>query len=73
MEKITYTRNINESCGDLFSVNEFREICETGGLIDYDGFGHPVRGNKENVDIWIQPSELDRIPADASHIMWYNK
>jgi len=58
---------------DIMTVAEFKENCESGGFIDYDGFGHPVRGGFENDDIEICPSGLSEIPTHATHIAWYNR
>ena len=59
--------------GDLFTVEDFKRDCERGCLIDYDGFGHPVKDNKMAGDVTIRPSMRDVIPMDATHIMWFNK
>lgn len=58
---------------DVYTVAEFRELCEDGSLVDYDGFGYPVRDSKANQKIRIRPSEVDQIPEDATHIVWYNR
>jgi len=59
--------------GDLFTVEEFIELCKSGGFIDYDGFGYPVKNKKMNSDFIIFPSEFENIPKDATHIIWYNR
>jgi hypothetical protein len=58
--------------GDVFSVEEFVDNCRRGLFTDYDGYGNPV---KDNVlaDIEIYPSELNKIPSDATQIVWYNR
>lgn len=58
---------------DVYTVAEFKDYCEKRLFIDYDGFGHPVRDRKANPSIWIKPSRLNEIPADATHVVWYNR
>ena len=58
--------------GDLMTVAKFRDSVDCGGLIDYDGYGYPVRDGKMSRTN-IYPSEQHMIPLDATHIMWYNK
>ena len=59
--------------GNVYTIQEFKAICEWGGFIDYDGFGEPVKDSKADGSIEIKPSRLDRIPSDATHIVWYNR
>lgn len=58
---------------DVYTVEEFRRYCENRMFIDYDGFGHPVRDRKADPGIVVKPSRLETIPADATHIVWYNR
>lgn len=57
---------------DLMTTLEFKHFA-TYGATDYDGFGYPVRDGMEDTSIRIYPSELKKIPNDATHISWYNK
>ena len=57
----------------VMTVQEFRDNCECGGFIDYDGFGHPVCGGRVDRGVTILPSKVKEIPRTASHIVWYNK
>lgn len=59
--------------GDLMTVKDFREACESGAFIDYDGSGHPVKDGKMMRTLDVIPSKLGRIPEDATHIMWFNR
>lgn len=81
---MAYTKKVNFSvtgkygCGpegedDVYTIDEFKEMCELGAFIDYDGFGNPVKDRLADVEIWIKPSQLNKIPADATHIVWYNR
>lgn len=58
---------------DVYSVAFFRKLCESGGFIDYDGYGYPVRDGKANCSVIVKPSKLGEIPSDATHIVWYNR
>ena len=57
--------------GDLMTVAEYRENVESGCLMDYDGHGHPVKDNMLAIH-FISP-DFDNIPADATHILWFNR
>lgn len=59
--------------GDVMTVDEFVSCCRSGGFIDYDGYGHPVKGNLADWKIEICPSKRKRIPKDATHIVWFNR
>ena len=58
---------------DVYTVQEFWQLCENGCFTDYDGFGHPVRDGKCDPDVCVKPSQLDLVPCDATHIVWYNR
>lgn len=57
----------------VFSVSEFRTEVLCGNLVDFDGFGYPVKDGLADPTIDIMPSKLDSIPSEATHIVWYNK
>ena len=58
---------------DVYTVEEFRDCCEVGAFIDYDGFGYPVKNSLADNSITIVPSRLEEIPEDATHIIWFNR
>ena len=58
---------------DVMTVEEFIGCCDVGAFIDYDGFGHPVKGDAMAGDLEIKPSRSGLIPADATHVAWYNR
>ena len=75
-EKVKLTRtNLygNPYGDDVYTISEFKSHVEDGSFIDYDGFGYPVKDSLADKSIVIQPSTVDKIPADATHIVWYNK
>jgi hypothetical protein len=58
--------------GDIMPLSEWLEAVNTGGFIDYDGSGYPMRdGNMSS--FCIKPSRAALVPPDATHIQWYNK
>jgi len=73
--------------GKLFSLEDWKECCDTGGFIDYDGYGSAVDENYKIIDMgkvgdffdeMISPSDYtkfggDKIPVDTKYILWYNK
>ena len=58
---------------DVYTVTEFLECVESEAFVDYDGHGYPVKDKLADPDIWIKPSRVKEIPADATHIVWYNR
>lgn len=81
---MAYTREVkfsstnNFGCGpededDVYTVEEFRELCGSGSFIDYDGHGYPVKDGKADDSVMIRPSKVNEIPADATHVVWFNR
>lgn len=75
---VRFSSTNNYGCGrddedDVYTVEEFRERVASGSFIDYDGHGYPVLGNMADRRVVIRPSTVDTIPADATHIVWFNK
>ena len=56
---------------DVYTIEEFKEVCSCSGFVDYDGYGHPVKDSLSDDSIKIWPSRLEDIPKDATHIVWY--
>lgn len=77
-EPVKFSSTNNYGCGpkkedDVYTVEEFKEQCIDGGFRDGDGHGYPVKDKKADRRICITPSRLNLIPADATHIVWYNQ
>lgn len=77
-EAVAFTETNRYGCGpdnedDVYTIDEFRQHVECASFIDYDGFGHPVRGSKCDPSVFVKPSTIDTIPADATHVVWYNR
>lgn len=70
-----YTDNYTSKIeiGDLYTIEEFISMCKAGAFNDYDGYGNPVKNNRMNTDVSVYPSEIDKIPSDVTHIVWFNK
>lgn len=58
---------------DVMTVRTFQDMVKYGAFIDYDGFGYPVKDDLADHDIIVKPSRLEMIPADATHIVWFNR
>lgn len=70
---------VDDSNGKLMTVEEFKNNCESGCLIDYDGMGDLVKDGEivtpteDGWPRWIVPSKRDEIPEDVTHVLWYNR
>lgn len=61
--------------GDLFTLQEFIELCKDGCFIDYDGTGYYAFIDKQS-DKEIYPSDVikkQKVDTKFTHVMWYNK
>lgn len=58
---------------DVYTVAEFLAHVRNRGFIDYDGFGHPVKDGKADESVYVKPSRASEIPADATHVVWFNR
>lgn len=70
-----YTLSPLDDIGDYMTLEQFRENCEYGEFIDYDGFGYLCIGEQQT-NIEIYPSDVIKANADVSKfdgVMWYNK
>lgn len=75
---VRFTVTNKYGCGpkgedDVYTVQEWLAHVEDGSFVDYDGSGHPVKDKLCDPKIWIFPSQPWMIPADATHIVWYNR
>ena len=73
--------------GHLMPLQEWKECCDEGGFIDYDGYGNAVDENYSVIQITdtndyegnhIWPSDYTKlggkkIPIDTKYILWYNR
>ena len=58
----------------LMTFEEFKDCCESGGFIDYDGSGRYGNATHES-NIPIYPSDImsGEFRNDFTHVYWYNK
>lgn len=69
--------------GDIFDLDDWYDMVETGMLIDYDGYGHALNINRDILDdngkiasglleaAEVYPSRP--LPPNTVYIQWYNK
>ena len=59
------------------TVEEWKQDCEEGWLIDWDGHGEMLTKTEDGDDFIkhgrIFPSERHTIPPHITHIEWFNK
>lgn len=72
VESLSYRGDIQHD-DDVMTVAEWKESCEIGAFIDYDGFGYAVKDGKAAQDFSMLPSLQHLVPKDATHIVWYNR
>ena len=63
----------NLDSGDLFTLQEFLEMVESGALIDYDGAGSLADEMRHDPQSVVCPSTVDDIPEGTTHILWFNR
>ena len=58
--------------GDLFTLEEFKKMCESNYVTNDDGLGYAVDDwqvyDEEYVDC-----ELLNVPTGTTHVLWFNK
>lgn len=60
--------------GDVMTLDEFIDCCNSGGFIDYDGSGNYVtEDHMTNISIFASDVENDSIRKDFYKIVWFNK
>lgn len=65
---------IDYDYGDRMSLEHFVNCCESGGFINYDGFGRYIKGDEES-DINVYPSDIKSgvYRKDFDEVMWFNR
>lgn len=59
--------------GDVFTLDEFCNEIESGGISSYDGYGYFHDGqNETNMCVWDDSISWDDI-KDMPYVCWYNK
>lgn len=76
MKQPNFQSNTN-SCGDLFTIDQFLEDVKIGMLIDYDGWGYFATFDNHDRNYAFYPSEITEkrisIPDWATHVLWFNR
>jgi hypothetical protein len=72
IKKLDYDGTI-PGYGDVMTVEAFTENVEEAAFIDNDGHGYPCKDGKMMSNLRIIPSQIQRIPNDATHIVWFNR
>ncbi len=62
---------------EVMTLKKFRERCEGGMFIDYDGFGYLGDGEVFDQSKVILPSDFDDINLNIdvmyTHVVWFNR
>ena len=63
-----------DDIGELMSIHEFKDACEGGMLMNFDGFGVYAFSDEQS-DIEVYPSYIKKGEVNNlfTHVMWYNK
>ena len=59
--------------GDSYTIEKWLQICKDKTIIDVDGTGYPAKDGKMDHSFYIRPSCPEEIPAEATHIVWFNR
>lgn len=61
-------------CGDLMTIDEFKEAVENGWLSDYDGYGYGIDKNGYVLEQIISPSTIVEDGTNTIEgVVWYNR
>lgn len=58
--------------GDVMDVQLYKESVSSGLFVDSDGHGRPVKDGLVG-NMTLCPSQVDFLPEDATHVVWFNK
>lgn len=71
--KGNYTDELEHDEEDiLMDIEEFKSCVENQVFGPNDGHGHPVKDGFIDMTK-IYTDNIDKIPSDATHIIWFNK
>ena len=59
--------------GYFMKIEEWISASETGGFVDYDGWGDLLDSNEQFLNKTLSPSRVQEVPLEAKYILWYNK
>jgi hypothetical protein len=81
MNGITRYETVEESGGDLFTMEDFVSMCKNYAVMNDDGIGFLSDG----MVVWnipidcrqmckgIIPANVSAFPAEFTHVVWFNK
>jgi len=60
--------------GDHMTLEEFKDSCDCGAYVNYDGIGQYASATQES-SVYVKPSDVFNGLLDTSytHVVWYNK
>ena len=60
--------------GAYMTMQDFVECCQSGGFIDYDGYGYYATATKMLSKV-VVPSDVSRKCVDMrfTHVVWFNR
>lgn len=61
--------------GDVYSMERFKEHCDCGAFINYDGFAHPILNGMMDGDVEIKPSQIrkGKYVKKYESVVWFNR
>lgn len=69
-----YSLEAIPSYGDLMTLEDFKDNCNSGGFIDYDGYGHYATATQMS-NLIVRPSDVKKkkLREDFTHVVWFNR
>ena len=60
---------------DLIPIDQFKNMCDCGAFIDYDGYGYYSDGELVDYSFTLRPSHVRKNGLDQkfTHILWLNR
>lgn len=60
--------------GDMYTIEEFKDLCQKRAFIDDDGYGNYATETSKS-DVQIYPSDVTEniIRTDFPYVIWFNK
>ena len=63
----------SEEFGDVYTLEQFADMVEEGGIMPYDGNGYFHDGEKKtDVSVWTRNLTWDDI-KNCPYVVWYNR
>lgn len=64
-----------ETFGDVYTLEQFCELCDDGVITEYDGVGYFHNGEVEcrNISIWDDTLSPKDVWGKYPYVIWYNR